>query len=672
MSWWKEKPIRLIQTNIREIDMLDLPIEKIIADLKSFHANTLVFNTAGVVANYETEKEYHFKNLYMNKRTVKELVEACHREGIHVICRADFSRVRRSIWEKHREWAYISPEGTINDSYGDINVCFHSKYQQEYAFDIMHEMIDMLDPDGIFLNNTGYMSAFDYKKGMMGTCKCENCRRDYRMMFGEELPEEGKFDQKSLDQYQRMQKRMLAKYREKIGALKALKPDICISMYDVEHYEASTHLHEPFKNTPYMAAEGIRAAMNSAGNKLIRMASVDFVWLHFRHVGVSPWLQAQRVLECTASAGGLDYYVIGRLDTQMDRSAQEMVKQVFAYHAANEEAYQNAKLDAEILVLQPIIRLEEAIQSKTLGRRGEYHGWINFLTENHYTYDCARPDALGEIELQKYKAVILPDLPQMTNRQLMILNEYAKRGGVLIATGRSGIDEKTGEVQLESLAVKNILSREMELCSAYFEIDREQGFPHFENRSLTMVSILMLHGELYKDILRIGRYVPQHRYAPAESCYYTEVTEEPAAAIRRYGKGKTVWMSWLPGREHFEAPYCLATDEFLRDLMENTLNLYPICDGCSSAVEVSILEQANGDLLLHFINTSGGYRKPITMQKAQIGIRLKNKPSELENLVSGEKHDFLWKDGKVIFTLPELEQFQCVRAVFPKQGAGNS
>lgn len=663
MSWWKEKPVRLIQTNIREIDMIDLPIEKMIADLKAFHANTLVFNTAGVVANYETEKEYHFKNPYMNSRTVKDLVEACHREGIRVICRADFSRIRRSIWEKHKEWAYISPEGTINDSYGDINVCFHSQYQQELAFDIMREMIEMLDPDGIFLNNTGYLSAFDYKKGMMGACKCENCRRDYRMMFGEELPEEGKFDPKSLKQYQQMQKRMLARYREKVGDLKKLKPDMCISMYDVEHYEASSHLHEPLKNTPYMAAEGIRAAMNSSENKLIRMTSVDFVWLHYRHVGVSPWLQAQRVLECAASGGNLDYYVIGRLDTQVDRSAQELLKKVFAYHAANEVSYQNAKLCAEILVIKPLVLLEEAIQTKTPGRKGEYHGWINFFTENHYAYDCALPDALEKTDLQKYKAVVLPDLPPMTEQQ-QILNDYVRQGGTLIATGRSGIDEETGEVRLESLAVKTVFSQETELCSAYFEIDREQGFPHFENRSLTMVSILMLHGELHEDIQRIGWYVPQHRYAPAESCYYTEVTEEPAAAIRSYGRGKTVWMSWLPGREHFEAPYCLTAEDYLKDLFANTLNLHPICEGCSSFVELSLLEQMNGDMLIHFINTSGTHREPVTMQNLQISIRLEKEPYELENVISGEKYEFSWENGKATFILPKLELFQCIRAVY--------
>ena len=133
---------------------------------------------------------------------------------------------------------------------------------------------------------------------------------------------------------------------------------------------------------------GRDAAIKSAGNKLIRMTSADFCRLYYWHVGVSRWLQAQRVLECAAGGGKLDYCVIGHLDTQIDCSAQKSIKQVFTYYAANEEAYQNAKLSAEILVLKPLMSLDEAIQTKSARQKRRYHGWINFLTENHYTYDC--------------------------------------------------------------------------------------------------------------------------------------------------------------------------------------------------------------------------------------------------------------------------------------------
>ena len=106
MPWWKEEPWRMIQTNLREIDMQDLSAERFVADLKDFHATVVLLNAAGISAGYDTKLPYHSKNPYLTGDSLERIVDLCHENGIRVIARADFSKVKKNVYEMHPEWAF--------------------------------------------------------------------------------------------------------------------------------------------------------------------------------------------------------------------------------------------------------------------------------------------------------------------------------------------------------------------------------------------------------------------------------------------------------------------------------------------------------------------------------------------------------------------------------------
>ena len=58
-AWWLAKPMRMIQTNLREIDAT-LDIDTYVRQIKSCKANVVLFNVGGIVANYPTELPYQF------------------------------------------------------------------------------------------------------------------------------------------------------------------------------------------------------------------------------------------------------------------------------------------------------------------------------------------------------------------------------------------------------------------------------------------------------------------------------------------------------------------------------------------------------------------------------------------------------------------------------------
>ena len=55
-NWWHEKPIRLVQTNLRQIDIERGPKE-IVRDVKDFGGNAILFSVGGIVSFYPSKLE---------------------------------------------------------------------------------------------------------------------------------------------------------------------------------------------------------------------------------------------------------------------------------------------------------------------------------------------------------------------------------------------------------------------------------------------------------------------------------------------------------------------------------------------------------------------------------------------------------------------------------------
>ena len=96
MPWWKEEPWRMIQTNLREIDMQDLSAERFVADLKDFHATVVLLNAAGISAGYETKLPYHSRNPYLTGDSLERIVDLCL-SLIHIFSEGDGFRIGRYL-----------------------------------------------------------------------------------------------------------------------------------------------------------------------------------------------------------------------------------------------------------------------------------------------------------------------------------------------------------------------------------------------------------------------------------------------------------------------------------------------------------------------------------------------------------------------------------------------
>ena len=59
-TWWNRTPIRLIQTNLREIDA-QMDQDAFMKSVEEASANVVLVNVGGIVANYPTKLPFHYR-----------------------------------------------------------------------------------------------------------------------------------------------------------------------------------------------------------------------------------------------------------------------------------------------------------------------------------------------------------------------------------------------------------------------------------------------------------------------------------------------------------------------------------------------------------------------------------------------------------------------------------
>jgi hypothetical protein len=98
--------------------------------------------------------------------------------------------------------------------------------------------------------------------------------------------------------------------------IRRLRPDLAIDRAfpagGFVRQESNTALGR--RTWPYSASDNTKWVVASCPRMVSSNASVDFIDFPVRHVSVSPHLQRLRLAQALANGGGLDYYVIGRLD----------------------------------------------------------------------------------------------------------------------------------------------------------------------------------------------------------------------------------------------------------------------------------------------------------------------------------------------------------------------
>ena len=592
--WWEGYPWRMIQTNLREIDMADIHAEEYARQLSDFGATAVTLNAAGIIASYETEHPCHTKSEYLTSDSLKQLIDACHERGIRVIARTDFTKVRYALYEKHPEWVCRTASGDIINYNGNVHVCPNSEYQQKILFEILKETLTTHPFDGVFCNMSGFVVA-DYSGNYYGICHCENCRKKFREFCGEELPENEDPDSPVYIRYEAFKEKCTSEHRIRMNAMiKEINEDIALNAVDYIRSESGSEINR--QTWIYSASGNGRLAKGSNPLRPSDNASVDYMGFRYRHISVSPELAALRQWQSLANAGSVSFYIIGHLGNHPDVSTFEPTKKVFQFHKKYEDLYRNMRDCSDTLLI-----------SNGNWKRNdmECYGWIRALTESHIPFGEIIMDEFSSIEqLAGKKYVIIPTAKKITPLQAKIVDEFAQQGGTVIL---SGMQESREEKALfESSGIKRIKEIRDKCYSSMFEISSEKDKATFKRCSQTPFiapgeKIMLAQWDASTE--KYLQLIPEHPFGPPELCYFSEREEEPGVVVNYYGNGRCITVPFQIGTFYYKEGHSNSL-RFLQDILFNIAKMDEIVPELSPMVEIT-WKRSGDKYVLQFVNNSG-------------------------------------------------------------------
>lgn len=670
-SWWNRKPFRLIQTNLREIDAMT-DIDAYVRFMVESSANIVLLNVGGIVANYPTELEYHYRNPFMQGDFVGEMTEALHAAGIRVMARFDFSKVNEAIARQKPEWLYVSPiDGPYTDENrnvnynGQVHTCAARGYQQEYCFLILEEALTKYPVDGVFFNMTGFTTS-DYSGNQYGYCVCPDCQR----LFGPG----------STRTRQEVAAELFTRTHEFI---RQVRPDICISTYttvgvDMVSTESSSSVSTAHEWN-YSATDHTKRTRNSYRDLMPMNLLIGFQDIGFRHVATSPNIARVWQLQNLIHAGTLNYVFIGPGEKYQDRAYVPILQDIYRFHKENEPLFTNAESAGTVALIQ--------------GQTNEYRGLIKLLSEHHIIYDVISPAVIGSDrlprQLEEYDAVILGDVRNLPDDVAAAIDRYVSNGGKLLATGypvrlagggggpgASALANPGNTIQFECLGVEPQYEYFRQAKSTYLNVTApDKAF--IGERELADYDLLMCYSDFLKVRMRQGArgglsLIPETRFGPPEKNYYTEdeITDFPGIVYNEYGNGKSVFLPWGLGAQYYAKGHH-AHNALFGAIVRNVLRQEALVETDAPAlIEVSHIKNRAGafewvGLLNHTGQIGPALGAPVPIYDVTVRLRPAATPREVVLLRSGRsvraRHD---GSGWLEVVVPEVKDFEMVVCLY--------
>lgn len=669
-TWWNRTPIRLIQTNFPSI-YATMAVDDYVDALVDASANTVLFNTGGIVANYQTKLDFQYRNPHMGERDfVGELIARVHDKGIRYIARFDFSKLHPSIADQHPEWLYVGTDGQNQIFNGLVSTCINGGYYQEQSLKILKEAIDNYPLDGIFFNMMGYTGA-TYSGEHHGICQCMNCKRRFKDMTGLDLPKAN--DDPHISEYRRFQQETSRELYTKVtDFIKATNPNLIIYNYnDVgTSWIASESGGTPLRNGPdyiYNATNNVKQVLGSYKDVSPVNLTMGFLAIGYRNIMNNPNLLRGWMLENMLHGAPLGFVVVGTLNHYEDRVFMPKLKEIYAFHKEHEPLFTNVQSVSNIALIQE--------------RWGEdAQGMIRLVAEEHLMYDIINPSQVGGDRaprpLEDYELVVLNNVGNMNDRLAGAITDYVKKGGKLLVLGSTlanAVRAETNAFDLGMLGVSSVVETFPKTQATYLKVlaADQPLLGQSDTFSLTMMNAPFLKCELTPQARGYLRLLPTNLYGPAEVTWYEEeqITKFPGLIYNEFGAGKTVFIPWNIGGE-YEQRGNYAHRSLLLSAIKNLLSVESTIEtDISPAVEMTRLSNRNGQFeWIGMINHSGflgnSVREPVAVTNTNIRFR-PLKPVKQIRLVNAETDlAFNEVNGWIECTIPRIDDFEMLLCLY--------
>ena len=610
--WWKE-PMQVIQYNLQVKDTGKMNPKQISEDLKEAAANVLVVNMGGIYAWYESRVPYHHVNEYLPKDRdlLADLITECHKKGIKVVGRFDFSKTDDSVYLQKPHWFVQqqdrSPVCLGMKRMGDWSLlfmtCMNSPYRNEaVAEPVLKEALEQYDIDGLFFNEPFYFP-----------CYCDVCRQKYEMLYGMPMPV-------NQDEWEPgWGSRCVRDHMEKLYKLVQNTRKVPVILY----YHASSdkggngyveNLEDRFQTADLICTEAqdilsrgvndipksFHPGLNMKVGHISQNRPIPFGIIHscpgmdWRHAGLPIAEYRYWMSQVPAYNGTIWHSLTGFNATIRDKRLLTAVKEV------NENARKCGEIMKGAKSLSQILMLWDG--------RASAMGWAEALGNIQYSFDLCDVWHFSAERIASYSAVLIPDGFRIDDSMKKILEEYIMNGGsivyessdascVLPLTELLGIEKSvyTGE----NLAA-SYLRFETNLLDA--DLDAENFIPY---RGSTLYCTAGPTSQTLMTLVPPFAPLDAVGAPPERASIPVEKTDIPMCITSSKGKGNVLFLPFSISS--------LVTAFGLKDHMVLIRNLFDYLLGSKkrfslkmpAGVQFVPYQNPTGELLLHLVNGVG-------------------------------------------------------------------
>jgi hypothetical protein len=648
LLYWYQKPLRIMHTVLREIDAKNYDAAAVVRYLKKGAYNTLCVNAGGIVDFFQNPLPAGNVNRFMGTRDIlKEITTACKEANIKVIARIDFRGAEEHIYEKFPHWfkmdRHQNPVKTTYTKPVLYESCYMGEYRNDYGNEFVRYVMKTYAVDGIWHN----------APGVNGICYCDNCKTAYKAVTGEDIPIPESASETQLDSYMSWKERVADNYMERIkqtvksfGADKAYTAEV-FSIYGVgQRIDSGIDIDSARKHFDILVSVAFLTSNERGeespyedlkyGSTIIkflksmvpdREAVVMYGGNGTSHrLVIDPPQDLKVWLWEILSAGGRFWNCYFTNVPTLSHDNRNAFNETEAY----EFVRQNDKLlERHVPVANVGIYYSHATR-KSYRKKSEegdrfgvdIRGIEAVLMESHIPHDFILDNLINRETLSKYKVIFLPNVRNISDREVGMLTQYVREGGNLIATYSTGLyDDKGNERSDYALG---------EMFGVHYagkkENTRRDNYQYIVDKNHPVVSADSRETELLfnagftalcrpsKNAKVICTWVPTIQNQPPDKAWVEAFsTEFPTVVENVFGQGKVIYFANQPDLLSYTIGHPDPRNLLSRAVRYLLGNPIVVETNAPSSVHIGLTESrsAPGQYLISLVNTTSGPVRPI-------------------------------------------------------------
>jgi len=376
-----------------------------------------------------------------------------------------------------------------------------------------------------------------------------------------------------------------------------------------------------------------------------------------------------RFAQALGTGGKLDLYLIGTLADQEDRSWLPRVSELFRWHAANGSAYAGLRPSARVGLYSAAYAFTGGAIQLLDARRGAYHLLVD-ARRPFSNVDASQVLAKGVSALDGFDVIVMADVQRLSDEEAQALDAFVARGGLLIATGKTGAKDGKGQPRTKQAMVSSPVE-------AFAEDLEGRGWSLDARDAPLKMSggRIPVDGRYHATRARAGArdlvpFASDHPFGPPELAYPqpgTTPRQDPGVLAMPFGKGTAVHIPWQPDALYQRDG--LDVHRLLFDaLIERFAPPAPVRLTGVGTVEVTLQRQpATGATMIHVINYAGQHDSSYTTPPQLHGLRLGLRATSIGQAVALRSGQALTPtsnaDGYVWLDLPPVGYFEAIQVM---------